>query len=442
LPSESGGAYSLFDFAEGGTCRSSTGPSEGSARIVRHTLALVVKNLGALLASHVVNRLLYLALVAGIARVLGAEALGGYALGTAVGAAVLFATDFGLSPRLTREIAADPAHADREYAETNGVKLAASLLAFASLPLLQAVLPYPPWVKELCLLMAIAAIIESFSQINNAVCRAKERMEFEAMGAGAQAFVAVAASFYILFSGKPPVLLGWAAIAGSTAELAVSALLARRFVPLGLRLPPRWATARLATPYAVSSLNAVAFFQADLIVISLIVNQAAVGDFASVSRLLQGGGYLPVLAGASLLPTLTIAFSDQDHAAFRRVAASALRASLLLGGAAALTLLFLARPIMETIYGAGFAALAPLLRLGGFYLLAKCLAETITALLVSAGEQSHAARIRVAGAFGSWLLILVLTQLLGLTGAVLALVLSEALTCGWLATRARGLARA
>ena len=52
---------------------------------MRRSVLLVGRNLSMLMGSHVLNRLLYVALVGVIGRRLGAEILGGYAIAVAVG---------------------------------------------------------------------------------------------------------------------------------------------------------------------------------------------------------------------------------------------------------------------------------------------------------------------------------------------------------------------
>lgn len=392
---------------------------------MRRSVLLVGRNLSMLMGSHVLNRLLYVALVGVIGRRLGAEILGGYAIAVAVGSGFLFVADFGLSPLLTREVAARPGDARRGYARAMGAKLAASGIALLVLPLLVALLPYQDWVRELCAWMALAALLESFSQLNNAVCRAKQRMELEAIAATTQAVVVVGGSTLALFAGLPPVALGWVAAAGSAAELVVSLVLVRRLVQPGIEFPPQWETVRAASPYAVSSLNAVAFFQAEILVLSFLMKQEQVGQFAAVFRLIQGAGYLAILAANSILPALTIAHTTYSRERFQRAGTSLLRAGLLASGAVAALTWSLAGPVMATVYGKAFAGLAPLLRLGAAYLFFKYLSETLSTLLVAAGRPVLIAVSRVLGAGLSWVLIGLMAPRLGVLGAVLALVTSE-----------------
>jgi O-antigen/teichoic acid export membrane protein len=393
-----------------------------------------------LLVSHLLNRLLFVGLLGVIGHRFGAEALGGYALASAIGVIFLFGADLGLSPRITREGAANPAELGRHFSESLGAKLSLAGLGIALFPLLYTLLPYPVWVRELCVLLAVAALLESFSFLNNAVCRSRQRMEFEAFAATTQAIVVVGGSLWVLLTGRPLQLLGWAAIAGSAAELALSAVVVRRFVPWRVARP-RWEVLRAASPYAVASLNAASFFQVELLVLALIVEQVAVGQFASISRLLQGAGYLALLVAGAGLPALTVIHERRGSVAYRTAAAFVLWLGLLGGLAAAGLLVLLAEPIMTGVYGQGFAILAPLLRLGGLFLLLKCVSEALAVVLAASGGQGYAARSRVLGVLSSWVLFLVLTPPFGLRGALLALVLGELLVGLGQALRARDLLR-
>ena len=161
------------------------------------------KNVSVLTGAHVLCRVLHLVLIAVIGRTLGVEGIGGYAVAAAIALMVLFATDLGISPRLVREMAANPEAGPQEFARGLGAKLLITLIVCALAAASLAVLPLEPWVLELCALMVIAAAIESFSGLTNAVCQAHERMEFEAIGALAQSVTFVGLSIWSLAQGLP-----------------------------------------------------------------------------------------------------------------------------------------------------------------------------------------------------------------------------------------------
>jgi O-antigen/teichoic acid export membrane protein len=387
----------------------------------------VGKNLAVLIGSHVVNRIAHLILLGIVGRLLGAEVLGGYAVSLAAAAVFLFATDLGLSPWLTREIAARSEGHDGVYARALGVKVAASGVALAGLLLLRLVLPYAPWVIDLSALLILAAVIESVAQMNNAVCRARERMELEATAATIQTTVVVGASVLLLGAGYPPVTLGYAAIAGALAEVAVTFVFVRRFVRVRVRFPKDLSTLHECGHYAVTSLNALAFFQFDVLLLSLVASQAEVGHFAAISRLLQGAGYVVLLAGSALVPTLTVAWSVGGREAFWSIGTRVLRSGFLVAAATAGLLLVSARLVMVGIYGPEFGPLSPLLQLASAYLFLRVLSETLATVLTASGRQSAAAASRLSGTAVMWLLIVLLAPSWATTGAVLALIAGEAI---------------
>ena len=70
--------------------------------------------------THGASRALHLLLLAAIGRSLGVEGLGAYAAAAAFGSFAVFLTDFGLSPRLAREVAARPEMGDALFQRSAG----------------------------------------------------------------------------------------------------------------------------------------------------------------------------------------------------------------------------------------------------------------------------------------------------------------------------------
>jgi O-antigen/teichoic acid export membrane protein len=252
-------------------------------------------------------------------------------------------------------------------------------------------------------------------------------MELEAIAATVQTTVVVGGSIWLLGAGYPPVTLGYAAIAGALAEVAVTFVFVRRFVRVRIRLPRDVSTLRESGPYAVTSLNALAFFQLDVLLLSLVVSQAEVGRFAAISRLLQGAGYVVLLAGSAILPTLTVAWSLSGREAFRAIGTRIIRGGLFVAATTAILLLVSARVVMEGIYGTEFGPLSPVLQLGSAYLFLRVLAETLATVLTASGRQTVASASRLGGTAAMWLLLVLLAPTWATAGAVLALIAGEAI---------------
>jgi O-antigen/teichoic acid export membrane protein len=396
------------------------------------------KNVAMLTSAHVGCRLLHLLLFAEVGRVHGVTALGGFAVATALGAIVLVLTDLGVSERIVREMAGRREHAAAHYAESLGFKLVAAGAVLMLFVALLGWLPLEPALARLCGLMVVGALIETFSHLNNAVFRAHERFELDALGAAAQAVTFVGLGLLLLTANLSLVWLGFAAIVGSLAELILSTVLLRRFVRPALEWRSAGVTLRRAAPYGITSVTALVAPNLDVLLLALVVAQAQVGEYASVARLLHGGGYLPLLAGSALLPTATIAWATVGARDFHRIVSDALKVAIVLGALAFVVLFVSAGPVMTGIYGEEFSRLQSLLKLGAVFILIKFPVACLSVALTASGRQAARAVSVLTGLLVTCVLIVGLASRYGVRGALGALIAGElvVLACQTLATRA------
>jgi O-antigen/teichoic acid export membrane protein len=388
-------------------------------------ILVIAKNIGALTAVNLLGRLLNFAVVAIVARTYGAEGLGGYATATAVSGFFLVLADLGLSSRLVREAARDPDRTGRVYARSMSVKTLTSLTACLVLVGLFFVLPYEPWVRNLIVLLAISWMIRSYTQMNHSVVRAKEHMELEAVSVLVQNVLFIGGALACLLFGFSLVALGWAAIGAALAQLAVSAAIARRFSPLRLTGRPHWQTMRDAAPFSATLLSSIAFGHSNVVVLSLIASQTLVGEFSSVSRVLLLASVVPQLVTLAVVPAFSRVYGRDDAARFRRLTTASLRILLIAAGAGAVALVAASHLVMRLVYGEELESLHPLLQLGTLYLVFQFTSAPLGMALTAAGRQGARARAIVIALAATVPMILVLTPLLGVLGAVIALVASQ-----------------
>jgi O-antigen/teichoic acid export membrane protein len=392
----------------------------------RHNPILVIaKNIGALTVGTLVGRLLSFVIVAIVARTAGTDGLGGYATANAIAAFTLVLADVGLSSRLLREAAKDPARTSPVYAESIGVKTFISLALCPLLAALFFVLPYEPWVRDLTLLLSFSWLIRSYTQLNHSVIRARERMGLEAVSVIVQSGIFVAVSLACIQLGYSLVSIGWAAVTAALVQLLVSTLIARRFCSLAITMRPEWETVRGAAPYTATLVANAAFAQSNIIVISLVATQSVVGEFSSVFRILLLATIVPQLITLAILPGTARVFGQADPARFRRLTTASLRLLLILAGAGAVILIGISKPIMHFIYGEQLESLYPYLQLGTLYFVFQFASRAMGAALTASGRQNARARAIVIAIVSSIVLFVTLTPLLGVLGAVLALIMAE-----------------
>lgn len=389
-------------------------------------LSRVVHNFSRLASAQVLVRLLHFGLLAAIARMLGKEAVGGYA--TAISVALYFAmfADLGICPRLVREGSARPGSAANEFARSLTVKLALVLPTLLLLGAVLAILPYPGWVIELLAVFAVTSILQSFCQLNESLLRSREKMQVEAGASVLQGVILVGGSIVALWAGLDMIWVGWARLAGVGARFFTTLAAVRQEIPIRLTHRVSWDLLRSATPYAATSITSVAFGQIDVVILSLIASQELVGEYASVSRLLIAVGAFAITGSNTALPAAARIFAQRGERVLRDVMVSAFRMGAALGAASTVGLALIGGPILRFVYGDDFADLEVPFVLGSLYILFKTLTSIFGMGLTARGLQAARARCIVIGIVATAILVTTLVPPFGVIGAVGALVGSEA----------------
>ncbi len=386
----------------------------------------ILGNIGAITASNFAGRLFLLFLNAAIARVYGAEGLGGYASAVAVSAYFLLGADMGLSPRLVREGAVDPEGIDEEYSRATALKVPITAIALVILWVLFLTLPYEPDVLALCMLMSLNSLVQSWSYLNHGVCRAREHLGLEAISGILHAIFFAGGAAILVGFGAPLIVVGVMALVSACGQWFWSRSFARRFARLRLGWPPKWSALRDAAPYATASLSGVAFQQIDILMMSVMTSLSTVGEYAAITRLLRMTGFLSNMAGNAVLPTASRVYSRSADR-FREVSAPALAFSLGAGGAVATGLVAGAALLLRWIFGESFERLAPLFQLGSLYAWLTFGSAAGAMLLTACGRQGIRARSLTLATLGKAAGVLFLVPTLGVLGGVVALLIGEAL---------------
>jgi O-antigen/teichoic acid export membrane protein len=277
-------------------------------------LRRALKNVAALLVAKVGGRIGNFVVFAAVGRYLGADGLGAYAAATALAGYFMVGADLGLSTWITRSVASDPESLIQNFQRARGAKLPLTLASFVLLSLIYFLLPAPQETRLLFWLVGAACILESYAMLNDGVCRAVERMEYEGISGVIRTLVFAAGAALCVISGARVWCFGMVSIVAVIFQLAVSSHFAAKFVVSGASYHGLLGTLKQSTPYGVTSVTAVAFGQIDVVIISFIAGAEVVGRYAALSRLLLVLGIIPVLASTAMLPALT-RFWSQDGAA-------------------------------------------------------------------------------------------------------------------------------
>lgn len=342
-------------------------------RSLRQTVA---KNAFWLITGQVITRTLKFLVTAYAARLLGVEAMGSLAYAVALTTLSFTFSDVGAATLLVREYQ----HADNKallvrtlFKAKVGFLALSTLVALIAFTLFGAHAP-----KELLLLMLGVMIFDSTRDFVVAIARAKEKTQWEAVILAAEGGVTLALGIAALLTYGTITALAAGYLGASLITLLTAIIVlgnaftqketANQKSPLQGWLHTMW-------PFAAAAAIAVAFTQADTVMVGWLRGAYDAGLYGAASRIMQILLTLPALMGTALLPTLARFRQEpaKQAAALRETLSGVLLLiiPLTLGG------IVLATPVLVLVYGQAFAAGGSAFAL----LLASLLCFTITTIL-------------------------------------------------------------
>ncbi|MBI3974097.1 MAG: flippase [Chloroflexi bacterium] len=277
--------------------------SSGVRRVARNSLAPF--------AATFTGRLLTWALAMVMARTLGPEGTGAYALAVNLWLYASIVADFGLGTWLTREVARDPAAARRHVRTTLGLRL---LLSAAALPVLAGagalwmLAGAADWrFVATVALLGLGLVPGAVSAAGTALFNAHERMTFPAAVQVAGAALTAVLGGALLLLGNGIVALALVSLVVNVLTAATFAVAARRsFFALSATLdwPKQWRLLSDAMPLMLNNLLNNVFFRVDVQVLQSR-GSAVVGYYANAYKIVDAAGAVPSSFVLAIFPLLS-----------------------------------------------------------------------------------------------------------------------------------------
>jgi O-antigen/teichoic acid export membrane protein len=361
-----------------------------------------------------------MALLLVVARLLGAEGFGRYAAVMSLVALAQVAAECGQEPVLVRLLA--PLGERIPAALVQGALAMRVAFAAAAAALLLAIGAAAfPTLGRAPLLVAGLGLVAGSGMALRAVFRTWHRLEWLCVTAAANiaTFALALVTARALGLGTAGAVAAWAAgqLGASVAALA----LARRRIAI----VPRWrtdVTTRIAGSGWALALNAfllTATLRIGQLIVLRVDGPTAVGYLTAGSRLAEAFALLPESLMLMLLPVLS-AYDATARDAQRRVSVRAVRSLGLLALPVVIALSIAAPWLLGLLYGAGYAAGAPALRVLAWLAVLAASGTVFTNLLIARG---HERLLLALNAFASVLtlgLSVLAVPRLGFVGAALA----------------------
>lgn len=398
------------------------------------------------LAGQAAGRGLYLiagfAAFAMVAQGAGPAALGRYGIAVAAVALTAVAADFGTTLAFGARIGACPE-------EHRGSEVAAMLCArlilggIVGLALL-ALLPLLPEPVRPALALAGFGMPLLAARFCDPLFQVCGRPGWSALPALANAAILVLGMGAALALSAPESSFSLTAVAAGIAYGALSLVLAGRLVPLRIA-PLRIGLAYLRESAALGLSNALGALNGriGLMAVALVAGAAEAGFFTAGYRFFELGVAVAITVASPLVPVFSRAAAGRpgDPAAIVPPVRNALRLALATTLPACVAASVLAGPVVGLVFGPGYEAGVPVLRLAAPMSAAMLAATILFAALVALGRNRFAVPYAALGCVTNLALCALLVPAVPATGAAVAALGSEIAMLGFAAllfTRAAG----
>jgi O-antigen/teichoic acid export membrane protein len=378
-----------------------------------------------------------------IARELGDRGFGDFIFGLSLSSVLFTAAGFGTEQLIARDVARDRRELHHLYGNVLAVKGLALVALMAALAVIVFAGDYSPTTHLAVMLIGLGVAFEVLGKTFHAIFQAHERMQFIAGSLIIQRITVAIAGIAVLVAGGGLVDVSIVFCLGGLLGLLSSLLWMYRFVvrPRINIDRSRWvALMRAGVPLGLASTLYYALLKLDASLLSFLKggDNAEVGQYGAAYRLIEATMFVSWSFGGAIMPWLSRHRAEGSLSLTRgyELGLKALVAMLL--PIAAFFGVY-ARPLIELLYGRGYAEAVTPLRLLAAMTILFGINTFLAILMISQDTPGEFARASAVVIVQNVIFNFILIPPLGAEGAALNAIVSGALLAGWTLLRARDL---
>ncbi|VVB63244.1 putative flippase AglR [uncultured archaeon] len=273
-----------------------------------NALHRVAKNTGLLLLADIIAKALSIIYAMYVARYLGPEGYGVIGFAMAFTGILGVASDLGIGTLIIRDLARDPSQAKKYLGNIILIKILLALVAFALIGLTINLMGYPGKTIEVVYLLTLYVIFGGFAGIFTSEFQASQRMEYISLGRVLSPVLLLAFSLYAV-SKQADVVVFAAIYAVVNLILFVYSFLVSywRFARPELKVDMAFwrSSIKEALPFGITSLSIVIYYQISRVILSLMVDNKAVGYYTAAYNLVINLLFFYAAFTAAIFPLLS-----------------------------------------------------------------------------------------------------------------------------------------
>jgi O-antigen/teichoic acid export membrane protein len=240
-----------------------------------------------------------------LARQLGSEDYGAFVFALAWTGALLIGAGFGTDELIAREVARDRSGAGRYLSNVVALKAVTAALLLGVAMAVVFIGGYSAAERAATLLVGLGVVAEVVAKSWHSIFQGYERLELISACLILQRVLTAVVGIAILLAGGGLVAAALVYMGGALAGLAAAELLWRRFTYAHRPRPTRagaWALLIGGLPIGVAALLWVVLLKVDVLMLSFLASNRAVGLYAAASRLVEGTQFVAWAFDAAMLP--------------------------------------------------------------------------------------------------------------------------------------------
>lgn len=383
--------------------------------VVKNTTALFIARVGYMLGS--------MLLVSYLSRLLQAEGLGSYSTAMVIFGLGELACELGLSNYVPREVAKDLKQTNRYLIHTSILALGSTLAIIAFFWLVTPFLGYSDVTVTSVYIISLALLPSVWQVIMGAIFICHQKAELATVITLFWTLIKILISIYLLYRGYGVISLIVTFTIIEYFSLANSIVFYVRYIE-----KPRWEFDRAfflkmirdLRTFVVLAVGGSIFTQAEMIILTLLKDDAEVGIYSAAYKLITLWYIIPQSYMGVVFPLLTQAY-QQSFDRSRSIQDKSIKYLLFAGLPLSVGLFATAKPIIALFYGPGFERSIFILGLITWHVALAFLNGVFWRILLARDEQNLALRVQIISGVVKVILSFALIPWWGAEGAAWAL---------------------
>ena len=394
------------------------------------TVQKIAKNTGVIIIGDIIFKLISLLVTIYLARYLGIVGFGKYNFVFAYLAFFNIITDLGLQQILVREMAREPSSAPKLIGNAYIIRIILTVFAIALAIVVITLMSYPIDTTLYVYIAAFTLLFISFSDFYATIFQANLVMEYRVISKLAFKFISAGLVLYLIFTGGTLTEIILVMVFSEMIKALLHYYFSRKFVKPVFTIDfGLWKRLlKESFPLAFTSVIWIIYFRIDVVMLSMMKGDVAVGLYSAAYRLSEPLSLIPAALVISLFPIMSTSFKE-SKGNLVKVYRFGLKYILIIMLPIAVGVAFIADRTILLIYEPEFASSAIALRILVWAVLFGSVNYIMLDLLVAIDRQILNIWTMGAGAVVNVILNLILIPIMSFTGAAITTVVTNALIC-------------